>query len=182
MLRRLPNALTLLRIAFTPAVGWLLARGEVRSAAILLGVAAATDALDGWLARRLDAATPLGAYLDPLADKLLAATVFLGLAASGRLPGWLAALVLGRDLLILAFALWALRFTRLRRFPPSVWGKVSTALQFSLGLACLLHALTELAWLETSVRTLVPAVAAATAGSGLHYGWRARALLRQAAD
>lgn len=182
MTRHLPNALTAARILLTPPIGWLLATGEPRTALPLLAAAALTDAADGWLARRLDARSALGASLDPLADKLLAATVFLGLAASGRLPAWLAALVLGRDLLILFFAAWALRRTRLRSFPPSLWGKISTVLQFSLGIAALLDAVQPAAWSAATVRALVPAVAVATAWSGVHYAWTARLRLRQLAD
>lgn len=182
MKRRLPNALTFLRVGLTPAVGLSLARDDVHAALPLLAAAALTDAADGWLARRLDARTPLGASLDPVADKLLAATVFVGLAASGRLPWWLAVLVLARDLLILAFAAWALRRTRLRAFPPSVWGKVSTVAQFSLGVACLLDAAWPGHWPAAAVRALIPAATAATIWSGAHYGWLARRRLRQEAD
>ncbi|MCS7044238.1 MAG: CDP-alcohol phosphatidyltransferase family protein [Bryobacteraceae bacterium] len=178
----LPNALTAARIALTPPVGYFLARGEARAALPLLAVAALTDAADGWLARRLGAITATGAYLDPIADKLLAATVFVGLAAGGRLPWWLAALVLGRDVLILLFAAWALRFTRLRRFPPSVWGKASTIIQFSLGVACVLDMAMPEAGLGAASNALVPLAAVATAWSGLHYGWTAVRQLRQMAD
>lgn len=182
MTRHLPNALTAARILLTPFIGWLLAAGEPRAALTLLAAAALTDAADGWLARRLDARSPLGAFLDPLADKLLAATVYLGLAASGRLPVWLAVLVLGRDVLILAFAAWALGRRRLRSFPPSLWGKLSTVLQFSLGVACLVHAVRPAAWSAAAVRALIPAVALATAWSGAQYAWTARLRLRQWAD
>jgi len=154
----------------------------MRAALPLLAVAALTDAADGFLARRWQAKSALGAYLDPVADKLLAATVFAGLAFAGRLPWWLAGLVLGRDLLILAFAAWAMARTRIRKFPPSVWGKASTVLQFSLGIACLLDAAAPAGWTAAAVRVLIPAVAAATAWSGFHYGWLARRLLREEAD
>lgn len=182
MKRHLPNALTGLRILLVPPVGLAVARDEMRAALPLLAVAALTDAADGFLARRWQAGSALGAWLDPLADKLLAATVFAGLAFSGRLPWWLAVLVLGRDLLILTFAAWALARTRIRRFPPSVWGKASTVLQFSLGIASLLDAAAPARWTGAAVRLLIPAVAAATVWSGLHYGWLAVRLLREEAD
>lgn len=182
MIHWLPNALTAARIVLTPPVGYFLARDDARTALPLLAAAALSDAADGWLARRLKAQTALGAYLDPIADKLLAATVFAGLAAGGRLPWWLAALVLGRDALILLFAAWALRFTRLRRFPPSVWGKASTAVQFSLAVACVLGMAAPSRWLEAAVQVLIPAAALATACSGLHYGWTAVRMLRETAD
>lgn len=182
MKRHLPNALTLLRILLTPAVGLFVARDEMGAALPLLSVAALTDAADGYLARRWRAASCLGAYLDPIADKLLAATVFAGLAWAGRLPWWLAGLVLGRDLLILACAAWALSRTRIRRFPPSLWGKVSTVLQFALGIACLVDAAAPAFWTGAAVGWLIPVVAAATVWSGFHYGWLALHRVRQQAD
>jgi cardiolipin synthase len=182
MKRHVPNALTLVRIVLTPAVGFFLAADDLAAALPLLAVAAATDAADGFLARRWNAASRLGAYLDPIADKLLAATVFLGLAAAGRLPWWLAGLVLGRDALILGFAAWALGRTRIRKFPPSAWGKLSTILQFSLGLACLLDAAAPSGWSRRAVEALIPLTAAGTAWSGFHYGWLAIRRLGQQAD
>lgn len=182
MKRHLPNILTSLRILLVPPVGISVARDDMGMALPLLAVAALTDAADGFLARRWQAASAYGAYLDPVADKLLAATVFAGLAFAGRLPWWLAALVLGRDLLILAFAAWAMTRTRIRKFPPSVWGKASTVLQFSLGLACLLDAAAPAGWTGLLVQRLIPAVAAATVWSGFHYGWLAARRLREGAD
>ncbi|GIU77811.1 MAG: CDP-alcohol phosphatidyltransferase [Bryobacteraceae bacterium] len=182
MKRHLPNALTLVRIVLTPAVGFFLAADDLAAALPLLAVAAATDAADGFLARRWNAASPLGAYLDPIADKLLAATVYIGLAAAGRLPWWLAGLVLGRDALILGFAAWALGRTRIRKFPPSAWGKLSTVLQFSLGLACLLDAAAPSGWSRRAVEVLIPLTAAGTVWSGFHYGRLAIRRLRREAD
>mgnify|MGYP000622146293 CR=1 FL=1 len=182
MKRHVPNALTLLRAVLTPAVGYFLAADDLAAALALLAVAAATDAADGFLARRWDAASPLGAYLDPIADKLLAATVFIGLAAAGRLPWWLAGLVLGRDLLIVGFAAWALGRTRIRKFPPSGWGKLSTILQFSLGLASLLDAAAPAGWSRRLMEALIPMTAAGTVWSGFHYGWLAIRRLGQQAD
>ena len=135
-------------------------------------VAGVTDALDGWLARRLGAASHLGAYLDPVADKVLLSGAFLTLAVDGAIEAWLAALVLGRDALILLFAAGAFLFTKsVRSFEPSIWGKGSTAAQILFILAVLLHfvgfagspVVTGLKWLT----------AALTAWSGIHYAVRA---------
>lgn len=182
MKRHVPNALTLVRMVLTPAVGYFLAADDLAGALPLLAVAAATDAADGFLARRWGAASAMGAYLDPIADKLLAATIFIGLAAAGRLPWWLAGLVLGRDLVILGFAAWALGRGRIRKFPPSIWGKVSTVFQFSLGLACLLDAAAPAGWSRRAVEMLIPLTAGVTVWSGFHYGWLAIRRLGQQAD
>src|SRR5260370_7724512 len=97
-----------------------------------------TDVVDGFLARRWHASSRLGAYLDPVADKILLSGAFLVLALTGAIETWLAAVVLGRDLLIVAGA-GVLYLAKSRTaFPPSPWGKVSTFVQvlflmFALG-------------------------------------------------
>ena len=104
MLRQLPNSLTILRIAMVAPMGWLVLREQYSWALIMGATAGFTDALDGYLARRLDARTRLGAVLDPLADKALVTVAFICFAMVG-LIGWpLAALVIARDLVILSGA------------------------------------------------------------------------------
>ena len=99
--------------------------------------AALTDLADGYVAKRFGGATPLGAVLDPLADKLLMASLFVALALEGHLPGWFVLLVIGRDLLIVAGTL-ALRLLAGRfRVEPLLVGKLSTFLQIVLGGAVL---------------------------------------------
>ena len=86
-------------------VAWLLARGEYQSTLWLFGFAAATDGLDGFLAKRCGWTSELGKLLDPLADKILLVGVFITLAATGLTPLWLAATAVGRDVTITAGAL-----------------------------------------------------------------------------
>lgn len=88
-----------------------------------------TDALDGYLARRFGWESKLGAYLDPIADKLLMTTLFVCFAVAGMAPRWLTGVVIGRDVLILAMVAIAMAFTSHRDFPPSLAGKASTILQ-----------------------------------------------------
>lgn len=120
-LMRLPNQLTWLRIACIPIVVFLLREGEpVVSgqefqianvdiwAAIVFGIAAATDFFDGWLARRFGAQTVLGKLLDPLADKLLVVASMIILVEKQRLAGWMAVVLIVRDLAINAIRLSAL--------------------------------------------------------------------------
>src|SRR5579862_6712984 len=90
---------------------------------------AVTDVVDGFLARRFHASSRLGAYLDPLADKVLLSGTFLVLALTGALETWLAVVVLGRDVVILAAAGVLYLSTGRRNFPPSPWGKLSTFVQ-----------------------------------------------------
>ncbi len=103
---------------------------------IIIGI---TDVVDGFVARRFGASSRLGAYLDPIADKVLLSGTFLVLALTGAIEWWLAAVVLGRDFIILAAAGILYLATARRNFPPSPWGKISTFVQivflsFQIGL------------------------------------------------
>lgn len=182
MMRHLPNAITSLRILLTPWIGVLVARGEWRTAFWLTLGAGLSDGLDGWLARRFSWQSRLGAYLDPISDKALLATLFLGLGFVGALPWWMVGLAFGRDLMILAFAAYGMTTKGLRNFPPSIWGKLSTALQMLLCGGAVLRG----AWPEMFLASWVPAVlwmsAGMTAWSGLHYGWTGWRMLAGQAD
>jgi cardiolipin synthase len=93
----LANGLTALRFVLAPVFLVLYVEGERLRALAAFAAAAATDVLDGLVARALRQQTRLGAYLDPIADKFLAACALIALAATGRLPWWLPALVVSRD-------------------------------------------------------------------------------------
>jgi cardiolipin synthase len=98
--RHIPNALCILRMLLVAPVAWLLIREEYRVTLFLFAFAAATDGLDGFLAKRFGWTSELGKILDPLADKLLLVTVFITLAAIGMAPVWLAAAAVARDVVI----------------------------------------------------------------------------------
>src|SRR5580693_6632571 len=97
-----PNQLTFLRLAFLPFFIMAIHYERFNWALAILIVAGLSDALDGLLARGLNQKTPLGAYLDPIADKLLLSSSYLVLALHGRVSWWVSILVLGRDVLFLA--------------------------------------------------------------------------------
>lgn len=124
-----------MRLASAPLLFYLLWRREWVWALWLMALAALTDALDGWLARRLGANSRRGEVLDPIADKALLSGAFLALVLNGTVELWLAVLVIGRDVLILAMAGGALLRASRRRFPPSLWGKASTVFQALLVVA-----------------------------------------------
>ncbi|MBD88805.1 MAG: CDP-diacylglycerol--glycerol-3-phosphate 3-phosphatidyltransferase [Deltaproteobacteria bacterium] len=99
----LPNLLTLMRIALIPPVMILMVEGTPKSgfyAAILCSIAAITDWLDGWLARRRGLESLVGKLLDPLADKLLVMAILVMATQLGRIPGWFAVLLLAREITI----------------------------------------------------------------------------------
>jgi cardiolipin synthase (CMP-forming) len=166
-LRQLPNLLTAARLLAAPYILYLLWTAEYRPALVWFSIASCTDVLDGYIARRFQVASRLGALLDPIADKVLLSGSFLILGLKEIIPFWLMALVLGRDLLILGFAIIALARKLRRDFPPSVWGKASTAAQ----IACVLFAVGHAAAITPLiVATILGWVAAAlTLWSGIDY-------------
>ena len=115
-----PNQLTFLRLAFLPFFIIAINYDRYALALGILLVAGFTDALDGLLARELNQKTPLGAYLDPIADKLLLSSSYLVLALKGKIAWWLAIMVLGRDVLLLVACAVILLTVGYRPFPPSI--------------------------------------------------------------
>ena len=100
MFSQLPNFLTLLRIVMVPVVIVLLKQREYSFALYVFTLAGVTDGLDGWIAKKYQLQSALGAMLDPIADKLLLVSTYTMLAVLGDIPFWLLILVLFRDLLI----------------------------------------------------------------------------------
>lgn len=175
------NILTFARLLVSPLVIWAILQRRFATALALLALAGLSDALDGPLARRAGCVTRLGAYLDPVADKLLLSGSYVALGAVGAAPLWLVALVFGRDLLILAMVGAALLFTRIRGFRPSRWGKLSTVTQVVTGVVLLAAAGCPWPPLGRWASTLVWAAAAATVWSGLDYAREALVRLRREA-
>jgi cardiolipin synthase len=96
----IPNLITLARILLVPVLVWAIIAGEMRLAFLLFLTAGISDAIDGFLAKRFGMATELGAYLDPLADKVLIVSIYVALGITGALPAWLVILVVSRDIMI----------------------------------------------------------------------------------
>ena len=169
----LPNLFTLLRVILTPFVSAAILQQNYRLAIVLIFLAGISDVIDGLLARRLKETTRVGSYFDPIADKILLVVVYISLGLARAMPWWMVALVFARDLLILAMAAYGLLFTSIRKFPPSVWGKISTFFQISAALMVM----TERAGLPAPVDLALWLMVAATAWSGFHYAWRGIRLL-----
>ncbi len=166
------NAVTLIRILLTPIVVMAIIQGRHREAAVWFALAAFTDFLDGLLARAQNAVSSVGQYFDPIADKLLLSGVFIALAIEGSLPGWFLALVLGRDLALVAASAIAMRVSTYSDYTPTIWGKISTALQI-LAVVTLLALNVEgsRAYSGAALATIY-AAAVGTAWSAIHYTWR----------
>jgi cardiolipin synthase len=174
----LPNLFTLARLLLAPVIVSDILHRRAFAALCLLAIAAATDVIDGYLARHFGAATAAGAFLDPIADKLLLTGVYLALALAGSVPWWLVGVIFARDLFILASAAVALLATKLRAFPPSVWGKASTFLQILTAVTFLGRDAFGSPLLAALSAALIWPTLALTVWSGIHYGWRGARLLR----
>ena len=172
----LPNFISLGRLFAVPVVVWLILGGHLAAAFWLFVAAGVSDGIDGFLAKRLDAETTLGRYLDPLADKALLVSVYLTLGSEGYLADWLVILVVFRDALIVAGSL--LYFTLTQRVALRTLGvsKLNTVAQIVLVSFVLAeHGLAlPVEWLTGP---LVYATAATTLVSGAVYvvEWTRRA-------
>jgi cardiolipin synthase len=136
------NQLTLLRMLLIPILALLVIYEQLGWAVAVFIIAAITDALDGLLARRAGQKTTLGAWLDPLADKLLVATLFIVLTLPlphlvQRIPVWLTVLVLSRDIGIVATVAVVNLAVGRRTFQPSIFGKAATATFLVTGVVTL---------------------------------------------
>ena len=128
----LANQLTLLRIMLIPAFVLLVVYGHLGAALVAFLVAGITDALDGLIARLAGQGTSLGAWLDPMADKLLLVTTFIvltlpGLPLTNHLPLWLTVVVITRDVVIVGVVAIVNLAVGPRTFRPSLLGKATTA-------------------------------------------------------
>ena len=172
------NVVTMVRMALVPlVVAALLADdgGGLRLvAAALFAVAAATDRLDGWLARRRDEVTDWGKLVDPIADKALVGSTLVTLSWLGDLPWWVTVVILVRELGITALRLAVLRYVVI---PASRGGKLKTVLQ-SVGIALFLLPLERLpAQVTTLAWVVMVAAVVATLVTGVDYlrrGWLVR--------
>jgi cardiolipin synthase len=166
-----PNQITFLRLGFLPFFIILIAYEHYRWALLVLVVAGLSDGIDGLLARSLNQRSALGAYLDPIADKLLLSSSFVILAFKKELAWWLTILVLSRDVLILMVAVVILLVSGYRPFPPSIYGKLTTAAEIILVFLVVLGA----AYPQYSMKTLdhyvVYAVTTLSIVSGFHYSF-----------
>jgi cardiolipin synthase (CMP-forming) len=179
MIFTIPNLLTLLRMGLIPLFIITLVNGDPRKALLIFVVAGVTDALDGAIARFWKQQSLLGAYLDPIADKLLLMSAYVvltipGLSHSGPIPLWVTILVIARDVLIVAVALIVYLAAGIRKFPPSVLSKINTVFQVvAVVLVLLAGTLPEVRSAELAADAALYLVAGLTVASGLDYIYRA---------
>ncbi|MBF0613388.1 MAG: CDP-alcohol phosphatidyltransferase family protein [Magnetococcales bacterium] len=172
----LPNALTLLRVFLVPAFIYEVMEDHYDMALWFFLVAAITDGLDGFIATRFNQRTEVGAYLDPLADKLLLMAGYLTLTYKGHMDYWLTMLVVGRDMLIVGGAILYQILTNALRMEPLMVSKVNTVMQIVLLVMVLFHL--NHGWpLSTLVEITIILVVLTTVVSGVSYAlvWTTRA-------
>jgi cardiolipin synthase len=171
----LPNFITLLRLAALPFFLYAISINRFDVALVLFVAAGISDGIDGYLARRFDMKSALGAYLDPIADKLLLMSSYLFLSipsfpAAVKIPVWLAFMVISRDLLLLTVALLLILSGSRRRFPPTWLGKVTTV---TLIITVLFVVCANLwSWPRPVVLVAFGAAATVTMLSGFDYIYR----------
>jgi len=164
-----PNQITLLRLGFLPIFLILISYEDYRWALGVLVVAGLSDGIDGLLARKLNQRSSLGAYLDPIADKLLLSSSFVILAFKKELAWWLTIIVLSRDVLILVVAVVIILIWGYRPFPPSLLGKMTTFFQIILVFTVVLGAAYPYALLGSIKQILIYLVAALATVSAFQY-------------
>jgi cardiolipin synthase (CMP-forming) len=142
----IPNILSFLRLGSVPVFVWLFVTGRENAAVILYMVAAWTDFLDGYIARRFGQVSELGKLMDPLADRVMIVALAIALVAREALPWWLAAAIIGRDVLILS-AFPALERKGVERIRVNFVGKCATAALLS-GLTWLAISETGFVWAD----------------------------------
>jgi cardiolipin synthase len=125
----IPNIITLGRILLVPVIVWAIASSQMEIAFAVFVVAGVSDAVDGYLAKRFNMASELGALLDPLADKALLVSIFVSLGIWGAVPRWLVILVVSRDIMIVAAVIVSWLFGKPIPMKPLMVSKLNTVAQ-----------------------------------------------------
>jgi len=173
----LPNFISVARIILVPLFIILSINQDFGWALFIFVVAAISDAVDGLLARLLQQRTVLGSYLDPAADKLLTTSAYVILAILNIIPGWLAVIVVSRDVIIILGIMILFLTSHSLEIRPSIASKLTTILQFATVVSALLSQYTfQVPWLFDF---LIWGTAVATVVSGMQYVGRAIKIFNQ---
>jgi len=133
----LPNLITLARLLSVPIIVWLVLTGALKAALVVFALAGLSDAVDGFIAKRFNQRSVLGAMLDPVADKAMLVSLFITLGIAHHLPAWVVILVVFRDIMIIGgFLFWTALGQHIRS-DPLIISKINTAAQICLILATL---------------------------------------------
>lgn len=133
----IPNIITLGRILLVPLIVWAIGEQQMQLAFYMFVVAGVSDAVDGFLAKRFNMASDLGAILDPLADKALLVSIYVALGIWGAIPGWLVILVVSRDIMIVGAVIISWLLDKPIPMKPSMVSKLNTVAQVAFAAAVL---------------------------------------------
>ncbi len=133
----IPNIITLGRIILVPVIIWAIASNQMEIAFAIFVIAGVSDAVDGFLAKRFNMASELGALLDPLADKALLVSIYVALGIWGAVPRWIVILVVSRDFMIVAAVIVSWLFDKPVEMKPLMVSKLNTAAQVALAATIL---------------------------------------------
>jgi cardiolipin synthase len=125
----IPNIITLARILMVPVIVWAIASNQMEIAFALFVIAGISDAVDGFLAKRFNMASELGALLDPLADKALLVSIYVALGIWGAVPRWIVILVVSRDIMIVGAVIVSWLFDKPIPMKPLMVSKLNTVAQ-----------------------------------------------------
>ncbi|MDH5649624.1 MAG: CDP-diacylglycerol--glycerol-3-phosphate 3-phosphatidyltransferase [Gammaproteobacteria bacterium] len=168
--QHLPNAITISRLFLVPLLILALRSQDYVTGLLLFLIAGVSDALDGYIAKRFNLVSQLGAVLDPLADKALLVSAYIMLAWVGDVPFWLALTVVFRDLLIVGGYLVVVSLLGPVHMQPSYLSKLNTLMQIVLVVIVLAQHTAQLYFPQANL-LLVYLVMATTVVSGTHYLW-----------
>lgn len=164
----IPNIITLFRLLLVPLIIWAMMIGDWKLALAGFVIAGLSDAVDGAIARMWHQQSMIGAYLDPIADKLLLTSTFIGLGILGALPLWLALMVAFRDAAILGAVLLAREMDMPITIRPILLSKLNTAVQIVLATGVLAQG-AGLIMMPTAISCMVFLCAGLTVGSAAAY-------------
>jgi cardiolipin synthase len=125
----IPNIITLGRIMLVPVIVWAIVSSQMEIAFTVFLIAGVSDAVDGFLAKRFNMTSKLGALLDPLADKALLVSIYVALGIWGAIPGWIVLLVVSRDIMIVAAVIISWLFDKPVAMKPLMVSKLNTVFQ-----------------------------------------------------
>jgi len=125
----IPNIITLGRIILVPIIVWAIVSSQMEIAFAIFVVAGVSDAVDGFLAKRFNMTSELGALLDPLADKALLVSIYISLGVWGEIPRWLVILVVSRDIMIVSAVIVSWLFDKPVAMKPLMVSKLNTVVQ-----------------------------------------------------
>ena len=168
LLSSLPNLITLARLLAVPVMVWLIVSGEWTAAFWLFVAAGVSDGIDGYIAKRFNAESVLGSYLDPIADKVMLVCVFVTLGIADEIGAWLVIIIVSRDALIVGGTLLSQIVERPIKMKPLFVSKINTVAQIVLAAVALANL--GLGWSDIGqVMALEYTVAATTLASGALY-------------